>query len=128
MKLNTMFSIYGVAAVISCILYLLLPAFSICLYGATVNGQGILLFRVIGSLFGGLAIMTWLGRNAAPSKSRDAMVLGLARSNALAAFLAALGEVCGVFNRFAWDQPLAVLCFPLDSSFSGQTGSSRDNA
>lgn len=46
--------------------------------------------------------MAWLARNAEPSRSRDAMVLGLAVSNALAAVVAILGAVSGVYNQFAW--------------------------
>lgn len=102
MKLNSLLSIYGVTALIFCGGLLLLPSFWITLYGADADPQAALLLRLVGALFGGIAVMVWLTRNAEPSKSRDAMVLGLGISNGLAAAVAVLGAVSGVYNQFAW--------------------------
>lgn len=124
MKLNTIFAFYGVAAVISCVVYLLFPAVFITVYGANVDPQTILLFRVIGALFGGLGVMAWVGRNAERSKSRDAMVLGLAVSNGLAAILAALGVVSGVFNQFGWGPSAVCALFAIGFLLAGRSGMS----
>ncbi len=102
MKLKTLLSIYAVVAVTFCLGLLLLPAFWITLYGAKADTQATVLLRLVGALFGGLAVMAWVGRSAEPSKSRDAMVLGLAVLNGLAAIAAVLGALSGVYNQFAW--------------------------
>jgi hypothetical protein len=102
MKLSTLLSIYAVVAVVFCTGLLLLPAFWITLYGARADAQATVLLRLVGALFGGPAVMAWVGRNAEPSKSRDAMVLGLIVLNGLAAIVALSGALSGVYNQFAW--------------------------
>jgi hypothetical protein len=102
MQLKTLLSIYAVVAVIFCLGLLLFPAFWIKLYGAQADPQATLLLRLTGALFGGPAVMAWIGRNAEPSKSRDAMVMGFIATNALAAVVAVWGALSGVYNQFAW--------------------------
>jgi|SRR6267378_7470210 len=76
------------------------------------KGSATLLLRLTGALFGGIAVMAWAGRNAEPSKTRDALVLGFAVSNGLAAGVALLGALSGVYNQFAWGQLSPSLCLP----------------
>ena len=121
MKIRTLFSLYGVAALIIGAAYLLLPASSIDFYGANVDAQGVLLFRVVGALFGGLGVMTWMDRNAPPSKSRKAMVLGLTVSNGLLAILAVLGVVSGVFNQVAWGPAVGCALFAVGLPLAGRS-------
>ena len=102
MKLNTLFSLYGLVAAMFCVGLILFPAFWITLYGATADAQATLLLRLVGALFGGIAVMAWAGRNAEPSRSRDAMVLGLTVLNGLAAIVAVAGALSRVYNQFAW--------------------------
>ena len=102
MTLKALLAIYSVVAAVFCLGLLLVPAFWITLYGATADSQATVLLRLVGALFGGLAVMAWLGRNAEPSSSRDAMVLGLTVSNGLAAVVAVVGALSGVYNQFAW--------------------------
>lgn len=102
MRLKTLFTIYSAAAVIICLNFLVVPGFWITLYGASVDSHASLLFRLIAALFGGLAVMTWAGRAAGPSPSRDAMVRGLIVVNGLATVIAVSGALSGVYNRFAW--------------------------
>lgn len=102
MKINKLFSLYAVVALGFSIGLLTAPAFWIDLYGAEVDLQATVLIRLIGALFGGLAVMCWTGRNAEPSSSRDAMVLGLAVLNGLAAVVALSTAFSGVYNRLAW--------------------------
>lgn len=102
MKINTLFSVYAVIALIFCIGLLAAPAFWIDLYGGEVELQATFLLRLVGALFGGVAAMSWAGRNAEPSGSRDAMVLGLAVLNGLAAVVALFTALSGVYNYLAW--------------------------
>jgi hypothetical protein len=102
MKLRTLFTIYSAAAMIICLNFLLVPGFWITLYGASVDSQASFLFRLIAAVFGGLAVMAWVGRAAERSPSRDAMVWGLIVVNGLATLVAVFGALTGVYNRFAW--------------------------
>ncbi len=122
MKLNTLFTIYSTAAMIICLNFLLVPGFWITLYGAGADSQAIFLFRLIAAPFGGLAVMAWIGRAAAPSASRDAMVYGLIVVNALAALVAVLGALSGVYNRFAWGPVGMFGMFTLGFVFAMVTG------
>lgn len=111
MRLNSLLAAFGVVAVGFCAGLLFLPAFWIELYGASVDAQATLLIRLIGALFGGLAVMAWGSRNDAASKSRDALVIGLAVLNGLAAIVAIMGAVSGVYNAFAWGPVATFLLF-----------------
>ena len=102
MKLKTLLCVYSAAAIVICLNFLVVPGFWITLYGASADSQAMLLFRLIAALFGGLAVMAWVGRAAAPSPSRDAMVRGLIVMNGLATLVAVFGARSGVYNRFAW--------------------------
>ncbi len=112
MTLKTLLSIYAVVAGIFFLGLVSVPAFWITLYGATPDTQATVLLRLVGALFGGLAVMAWAGRKAEPSKSRDAMVLGLTVLNGLCALASVWGALSGVYNQFAWG-PVATfdLCF-----------------
>jgi hypothetical protein len=81
---------------------LLLPSFWITLYGAEADAQAALLLRLVGALFGGIAVMAWRARTNAASRSLDGLVLGLAVLNGLAAGVALFGALSGVYNQFAW--------------------------
>ena len=102
MKLKTLFTVYSAAAMIICLNFLVVPGFWITLYGASVDSQASFLFRLIAAVFGGLSVMTWVGRAAERSHSRDAMVSGLIVVNGLATLVAVFGALTGVYNRFAW--------------------------
>lgn len=104
MKLSSLLSIYAVVAAISCVLYLAFPSFAMALYGQGVaaDPQAIMNLRMVGALFGGISVMTWLSRSAEPSASRDALVHGLTTLNGLAAAVAAWSAVSGVYNQYAW--------------------------
>ncbi len=102
MTIKTLFSLYALVALIFCLGLFLFPAFWITLYGATPDAQAAVLLRLVGALFGGLAVMAWAGRKAEPSRSRDAMVLGLTVLNGLAALASVWGALSGVYNYFAW--------------------------
>ena len=104
MKLNHLLSIYAVVAAISCVLYLVFPAFSFAVYsdGANATPQAILLFRLVGAMMGGFAVMAWLGRNAEPSQSRNSMVHGLMVANALGAVVTLMAVLSAAYNPYVW--------------------------
>lgn len=104
MKINTVMSVYAIISAIFGVLLLLAPAMLISLYGPSLDAQAEILYRFIGGTSLGLAVMTWMGRDADASKSRDSMLLGLTVLNALSAIVAAMGALSGVYNTLAFAQ------------------------
>src|SRR5687768_15972145 len=102
MQIRNLLSIYPVVALIYALGLLVAPGFWSYLYDAAADPQATLLLRLIGAIYGGLAVMTWVARGAEPSRSREGMVLGLTVLNALAALVAVMGALSGVYNAFAW--------------------------
>jgi hypothetical protein len=102
MNLKSLLSIYASVSMMFCMGLLLLPSFWITLYGAEADAQAALLLRLVGALFGGIAVMAWRARTNAASRSLDGLVLGLAVLNGLAAGVALFGALSGVYNQFAW--------------------------
>ena len=78
--------------------------------------------RLVGALFGGLAVMAWMGRDAEPSRSRDAMVLGLTVLHGLAALVAVAGALSGVYNQFAWGPVATFTLFAVGFLVVGRAG------
>lgn len=102
MRLKTVCAVYATMAGIICLNFLMVPAFWIRLYGATADPQALLLFRLIGTLFAGLAVIAWAGRAAQTSASERGLRHGLIMSNGLAAGVAVFGALSGVYNQLAW--------------------------
>jgi hypothetical protein len=102
MKLKTLLEIYAATAAVICLNFLAIPGFWIHLYGAQADTQAVFLYRLIATLFGGLAVMAWSGRAAEAPATRETMVRGLVVTNGLAALVAVLGAASGVYNQFAW--------------------------
>ena len=102
MQPKSILTAFSVAALIICVNFIAVPEFWIRLYGATADSQSAFLYRLIGALFGGLAVMAWRGRSAGSSTARHAMFLGLIVLNALLTLVAVLGALTHVYNQFAW--------------------------
>jgi hypothetical protein len=102
MKLATLFAIYAGIALVFCVGLLAVPGFWITLYGASAEPQAVVLLRLVGALYGGVAVMCWVGRASGPSPARRALVLGLAVANVLAALASVGAALSGVYNQLAW--------------------------
>ena len=113
MRLKTALSAFAVTSTIICAEFLIRPGFWIRLYGATADAQAMFLYRLIAALFGGLAVMAWLGRSYSASPSREAMVRGLTVANGFLAVIAVSGALSGVYNYFAWGPACLFLFFTI---------------
>lgn len=124
MTLKTLFSLYALVALIFFLGLFLFPAFWITLYGAAPDAQAAVLLRLVGAVFGGIAVIAWAGRSAEPSKSRDAMVLGFTVLNGLAALASVWGALSGVYNSFAWGPVATFALCAVGFFLVGQAGMS----
>ena len=113
MRLNPLLAVFAGMATVTCASFLLFPAFSIERLGGEPSAPAEVLLRLAGALFGGLAVMAWTGRNAAPSDAREAMVSGLAALNALAAVVAVGGARSGLYGATAWVPVVAFTLFAM---------------
>src|SRR5437588_10930947 len=102
MKLKTLLMVYSLTAAGFCLGLVAIPGFWISLYGGHVDSQAMGLLRLVGALFGGVAIMMWQGRTLEGIASQLALVNGIVGLNALAALVATWIDLSGVYNQFAW--------------------------
>ncbi len=93
--------VFSVVAAVTSVAMLFAPRFYFFVYGASADAQATLLLRYVGALFGGLAVMAWMGRIAEATQSR-AMVFGLAVLSGLGAVVTASMALTGHYNVVVW--------------------------
>jgi len=101
MKPHVLFIVFSVVATATSIAMLVAPEFYIFVFGSNAGAQATPLLRYVGALFGGLAVMTWLGRNTEPIQMRT-MLIGLAVLNGLGAIAMASIALTGHYNVVIW--------------------------
>lgn len=103
MKLRTLLSVYAILIGIGGLIWLLVPAPNLELYGITApDPVAVLLARFAGTMAIALGVMAWVARGAAASPARNALVLGITVANALGAIVCLLGALSDDLNAFAW--------------------------
>jgi hypothetical protein len=80
------------------------------LYGAELNEPGLGLARLYGATVLTLAVTYWLGRSAAPSEARRALVTGGFVGNLLAVLAGIVNALSGAFNSLLW---ASIVLWPL---------------
>ncbi len=112
MNLRTLLSVYAVLIGIGGLIWLLVPAQNLGLYGITAaDPVAVVLGRFAGTMGIGLAVIAWGARGASASPARNALVLGITVANALGAIVCLLGALSGAFNNFAWVPVVAYAVF-----------------
>ena len=102
MKLNVFMAIAAVVAFLFGLSFLLMPVQTMSMYGVTLDASGEYLGRYLGSAFLGVAVLTWLARNAADNEALRAIIRGTFVL-CLTGFIVALGDVfLGVGNALVW--------------------------
>lgn len=112
LNLRTLLPIYAVLVLIGGLVAIAVPAPYMSLYGVTApDAAAVVLLRVVGAAGIGLAVMCWFARNAAASPARDALILGLAVTNALTGIVLVMGALSGSFNALSWMPAAMYLIF-----------------
>jgi hypothetical protein len=75
MKLNTLFVINAVVAVLFGLGFILIPSQLLSLYDVDMNEAGIYLARLLGAAFLDFAIISWLVRDSVGSHDQRAVVM-----------------------------------------------------
>ena len=80
MKLSTVFTVNSVLSLLFGLGFLLVPAMQLTSFGAESSAAAELIARTYGGGLLGLALMSWLARNAGISDARSAIVWGFIES------------------------------------------------
>jgi hypothetical protein len=102
MKLSTVFIIDTVGGVLFGLAFIIAPAMGIGVFGIEATPGAVNLARSIGGMSLGLAVITWVARNASASKARDAIVLGLVVAFALLGVNDVVSTWQGALNSVGW--------------------------
>jgi hypothetical protein len=84
------------------LLFILLPDFTISLFGGQLDALASLLVRQFGGVILGIAIFNWLLRTRHEGAVRRAVVSADAMAYAVVAAAAAYGAAAGITNGLAW--------------------------
>ena len=79
-KFKIVSAITAVIALTLCLVLLLTPEVIFMLFSIDENSSAFFIGRRVAMLFLGISVITWVGRNASHSESRQAVCLGLAIS------------------------------------------------
>ena len=102
MKLGTFMAIAAVAAVVFGLGFLLVPAFTLSLYGIALDPSGQWVARYLGSAFLGIAATTWLGRAAASGPGLRAILVGDFVISITGLVVAVFDRLYGPGNLLVW--------------------------
>jgi len=102
MKLNTFMVIAAIVALVFGVGFIVAPAASLKPYGTTTDLTGLFLGRYLGSSLVGIAFITWLTRNAAPSDTRKGLLTGLFVTMLLGFVVALYDKFAGTGNALVW--------------------------
>lgn len=102
MQLRTLLTIKGLLALGFGLGFLLLPAFTLGLYGGATDAIGIILTRFFGAALVEVGVVFLVGRDVAEGIARRALVLGGFVGSAAGLIVALMGQLAGHFNALGW--------------------------
>lgn len=113
MKLNTLFAINAVVAVLFGLAFVLAPGLVLSNYGLSADDTASLLARLLGVEFIGYNIVTWLARQMDSKQARRYVVLSHVVSESLAGIVALIAQLSGLLNPMGWTSVGIYLLFAL---------------
>lgn len=113
MKLNTLFSINTVVAILFGIAFILIPAPLLSLYGVELNQAGLYIAQLLGTAFIGFGIVTWQARYASNSSALRAILLGIFLADILGFVITVFYQLRGIANSLGWSTAVIYLLLGL---------------
>lgn len=102
MKLNVLFIITAIIALVFGIVFVLIPTWTYSLYGI----ESTEMLNYMGQLFGAaliaIGLISWLSRNAADSDARNAIILSFFIGDGIGFIIALIGQLNNVVNNLGW--------------------------
>jgi hypothetical protein len=111
MNLKNLFMITAVVSVIFGVLFLVVPATTMDLYGVTLDEAAVWIARLLGASFLGFGVVAWLAKDAEASRARRAIEVGYFAGFAIGFVVDLLGQLSGVFNGLGWVTVIIYLLF-----------------
>lgn len=102
MKLNVFMIISAIIALFFGVAFIIAPAWSLNIYGVSPDVNTEFLGRYFGASLIGIAFLTWLIRNAAPSITRHGVLVALFVSMLLGFVVSVYDKFAGNSNEFVW--------------------------
>jgi hypothetical protein len=102
MKLNTLFMINFILAILFGLGFTLMPATMSDFYGTALTPAGLYVGQLFGLSLIGFAVLTWLGRGLTDPASRQAIVTALFVSNSIGVVVSIVNQLAGVVNALGW--------------------------
>jgi hypothetical protein len=102
MKYKTVTSIAAILSLLNAVFFVLAPVFSLSLLGRDTNLTGIMNTRFFGACALGLAVITWLARDAQYPEVRRLVSLGMLITLGLLAVIDLDGIITGAMNNLGW--------------------------
>jgi hypothetical protein len=87
--------LFGIAFVVA-------PAWMVSFYGVTADAPLKHMGNLLGSALLGLAVISWLARNAGESEARRAIVWGMFLGDTVGFIMALIAQLQGVLNALGW--------------------------
>jgi hypothetical protein len=107
MKMRTLIIVNAVVEVLFGLGFLCAPALVLGIFGTHTDVIGTTLAHVAGSLILSLAVIGWIGKDAAAGTMQDALIFGFSFAHFAAGVLTLLAILDGNFNAAAW--PVVVM-------------------
>lgn len=102
MKINTFLAIAAFLAVLYGLGFFLVPAQTIGLYGITLDQNGLFVARYLGSVFLGVAVLTWLARSLTSQEALSPILLGDFVISLTGLLVAVWDAFAGDGNALSW--------------------------
>ncbi len=113
MKLSTLFTINAIIAAVFGIIFVLIPATMLSIYGATFSPAGVVLARLLGAEFLSYSVLTWFARNLKETETQRIIILACMVGFGIGFIIALMGQLEGVFNLLGWSNVIVYLLFTL---------------
>jgi hypothetical protein len=113
MKLKTLMIIGAIVSLVFGLTFVIVPVQFYSAYGVIADEHLIYMARLLGSYSIGIAVLTWMARNATESDARRAIVLALFIANAFGFVVTLIGQIGNVANALGWSSVCIYFLFTL---------------
>ena len=101
MKLSNFLVVKAVISLVFGIVFALVPAVAMSLYGVTLDAGGIMMTRFLGACLIGIGLICWLDREADP-KALQGITLALCIGDTVGFLVALVSQLSGLANALGW--------------------------
>jgi hypothetical protein len=101
MKLSNFLVVKAVISLVFGIVFALVPAVAMSLYGVTLDAGGIMMTRFLGACLIGIGLICWLDREADPN-ALQGITLALCIGDTVGFLVALVSQLSGLANALGW--------------------------